>query len=139
VGGIKGHSKSRGLEFFYGKKMKIINWEQDFCTPQNISAVQRVNFVSKRVSFIVLRGRWCNIIVLNVHAPNEEKNDDSKDSLYEEFEQVFGHFPKYHVKILLEDFNEKLGRDDILRPTIGNGNPHQDNNHNGVRIVNLCT
>jgi hypothetical protein len=74
-----------------------------------------------------------------VHAPNEEKNDDSKDSFYGEFEEVFGHFPKYHVKILLEDFNEKLGRDDILRPTIGNGSPHQDNNHNGVRIVNLCT
>ena len=37
---------------------------------------------------IVLRGRWCNIIVLNVHAPSEEKSDDSKDSLYEELEQV---------------------------------------------------
>jgi hypothetical protein len=29
---------------------------------------------------MVLRGRWCNIIVLNVHAPTEEKSDDSKDS-----------------------------------------------------------
>jgi hypothetical protein len=31
----------------------------------------------------VLRGRSCNI-VLNVHTPTEEKNDDSKDSFYEE-------------------------------------------------------
>jgi hypothetical protein len=48
-----------------------------------------------------------------VHAPseeNEEKSDDSKDSFYEEFEQVFYHFPKYHMKILLEDFNTKVGR-----------------------------
>jgi len=31
------------------------------------------------MSYIVLRGRWCNIIVLNVHAPpSEEKSDDSK-------------------------------------------------------------
>ena len=32
------------------------------------------------MSSIVLRGRWCNIIVLNVHAPSDEKSDSSKDS-----------------------------------------------------------
>jgi len=40
------------------------------------------------VSYIVVRGRWCNNIVVNVHAPSEEKSDDSKDSLYELLEQV---------------------------------------------------
>jgi hypothetical protein len=44
------------------------------------SAVKRVEFVSNRVSYVFLRGRWCNIVVLNEHAPSEEKNDDSKDS-----------------------------------------------------------
>ena len=58
-----------------------------------------------RVSYIVPRGRWFNIIVLNVHAPSEEKSDESKDSFYEELEQVFDHFSKYHMKILLGDFN----------------------------------
>ena len=47
-----------------------------------------MEFVSYRVSYIVLRGRWCNIIVLNVLAPSEEKSDESKDSFYEELEQV---------------------------------------------------
>ena len=54
-----------------------------------MSAVQIVEFVSDRVSYMVMRGRWCNIIVLNLHAPSEEKSDDSKDSFYEELEQVF--------------------------------------------------
>ena len=57
-----------------------------------------------------MRGGWCNIIVLNVHAPSEEKSDESKDSFYEELEQVFDHLPKYHTKILLGDFNAKVGR-----------------------------
>ena len=61
------------------------------------------------MSFIVLRGSWCNIIVLNVHATSEEKSDEAKDSFYEELEQVFDNFPKYHMKILLGDFNEKWG------------------------------
>jgi len=54
-----------------------------------VSAVKTVDFVSNMVSYIALRGRWCNIIVLNVHAPSEVKSDGSKDSFYEELEQVF--------------------------------------------------
>jgi hypothetical protein len=59
-----------------------------------ISAVKRVQFVSDRMSYIILRGRWCHIIVLNVHAPTEDKTDDVKDGLYEELERMFHKFPK---------------------------------------------
>ena len=58
----------------------------------------------------MLGGRRRNIIVVNVHAPSEEKCDESKDSFYEELEQVFDHFPKYHMKMLLGDFNAKVGQ-----------------------------
>jgi hypothetical protein len=54
-----------------------------------VSAVKRVEFVSDRMSYMILRGRWCNIIVLNVHAPTENKIDNIKDRFYEELEQVF--------------------------------------------------
>ena len=74
-----------------------------------VSAVKRVEFVSNRVSYIVPRGRWCNVIVLNVHTPSEDKSDDSKDSLYEELEQGFDHFPRYHMKILLGILMRKWG------------------------------
>ena len=57
-----------------------------------VRAVKRVEYVSNRVSYVVLRGHWCNI-VLNVHAPSEEKSDDSKDSFYEELQQHFLAFP----------------------------------------------
>jgi len=46
---------------------------------------QRVEFVSDSLSYIILRGRWCNIIVLNLRAPREEESDGSKDSFYDEF------------------------------------------------------
>jgi hypothetical protein len=57
-----------------------------------VSAVKTVRFVSDRNSYVVLRGRRCNIIVLNVHASSEEKSDYSKDSFYDELRHVFGHF-----------------------------------------------
>ena len=74
-----------------------------------------------------------------MHAPSEEKNDDSKDGFYEELEQVFDNFPMYHIKIILGDFNAKVGRENISKPTIRNESLHQDNNDNGVRIVNFAT
>jgi hypothetical protein len=67
-----------------------------------------------------------------VHASTEEKSGDSKDNFYGELEQVFNHFPKYHMTVLLGVFNAKWGRKDIFKPTIGNENLHEDNNDNGV-------
>jgi len=101
--------------------------------------VKRVEFASDRLSYIGLRGRWCNIIVVNVHAPSEGKSDEAKDSFYEELEQVFNQFPKYHMNILLGDFNANVGRENIFKATIGQESLYQDSNDNGVRLVNFAT
>jgi hypothetical protein len=64
--------------------MKIISWGQVFFVHKRIiSAVRRVKFASDRMSYIILRGRWCNIIVVNVHAPCEDKSDNANDNFYE--------------------------------------------------------
>ena len=103
-----------------------------------VSAVKRVEFVSDRMSYIVLRYCWCDIIVLNVQVPSEERSDDSKGSFYAELEQAFDHFPKHHMKIILGDFNAKVARECIFRPTIGNESLHQDINDNGVKKIKIC-
>jgi hypothetical protein len=66
------------------------------------------------MSYITLNGRWCDIILLNVRAPNEDKDDDIRDSFYEELKAVFDQFPRYRMKILLGDFNANVGKEDIL-------------------------
>jgi hypothetical protein len=91
------------------------------------------------MSFITLRGRWFHTIVLNIHAPAEDKTDDVKESFYEELERIFDKFPKYHTKILLRDFNAKVGREDIFKPTIGNESLHEISNDTGIRVVNFAT
>ena len=58
---------------------------------------------------------------------------------YEELEQVFDHFSKYHMKILLGDFNAKVGRENTFKPPVGNESLQQDSKDNGVRIVNFAT
>jgi hypothetical protein len=84
------------------------------------------------MSYIILRGRWCHIIVLNVHAPTEDKIDDVKDSFYKALEHMFNKFPKYHMKILLGEFNARAGREDNFKPTIGNESLHKISKDNVI-------
>ena len=43
------------------------------------------------------------------------------------------------MKILLGDFNAKIGREKIFQPTIGTESVHPVSNDNGIRLVNFYT
>jgi hypothetical protein len=114
--------------------MEIVSYTQVCLVHQGIlSVVKRVEFISDRMSYIALRDRWYDIIVLNTQTRTEDRGGDSKDSFCEELEEVIDHFPQYNIKILLGDVNAKLGREDIFKPTIGN----EDSNR--VKAVNFAT
>jgi hypothetical protein len=77
------------------------------------------------MSYIILRGCWFHVIVLN--APTEDKIDYIKDSFYEELKHIFDKIPKYHINILLWDFSAKVGREGIFKSTVGNESLHEIN------------
>jgi exonuclease III len=102
------------------RRKRTMDWGTGFFVHKRIfSAVKRVEFVSDRMSYIILRCCWFHTIVLNVHAPTEDKIGDVKDSFYEEMERIFDKVTKSHKKILLGDLNAKVGRGDILNRQLG--------------------
>jgi hypothetical protein len=131
-----GTQRAEDNTFSYGAGNEDHQLETGFFAHKRIiSAVRRVEFVSDRMSYIILRDCWCNIIVLNVYASCENKNDDVKDSFCEELGHVFHQFPRYNMKILLGNFSAKVGREDIFKLIIGNEISHEISNDNGVVIV----
>jgi hypothetical protein len=66
--------------FFYGKGNENHEVGTGFFVHENHVSSQRVEFVSDRMSYIILRGRWCDIIVLHVHVPTEDNIHNIRDS-----------------------------------------------------------
>jgi hypothetical protein len=48
-----------------------------------IIAVRRAEILTGWTFCIIISSHWCNIILLTVHAPCEDKSDEAKDSFYE--------------------------------------------------------
>jgi hypothetical protein len=98
--------------FFYGKGNENYELCIGFILHKGIiSAIKRVGFRYDKMMYIILllSDHWCEIIVVNVHSPEKDRIDNVNHSFYEEFEGIFDRFPKYHMKILVGDFNTKVG------------------------------
>jgi hypothetical protein len=135
-----GTVRAEDYTFFYGQGNEDHQLRRGFLLCKKIvSAVRRVEFISDRLSYIILRGCRCNITVLNLHAPYEDKGVDVKDSLYEELVSILDQFPRHDTKIVLGDFNAEVDRENIFKPTNGNESLHEISNDSGVGIVNLAT
>jgi hypothetical protein len=52
---------------------------------------------------------------------------------------MFYKFSECHMQIMSRDFNHKIRREEILKPTIGNESLHEIGNDNGVRLIDFAT
>jgi len=79
-----------------------------------LQAVQNIEFVNERLSYVPIPTRWSNTILIKVHAPTDEADGNDTDTFYEELDRLFDRLPKYNTKIMLSDFNAKVGGEEKI-------------------------
>ncbi|XP_060665604.1 craniofacial development protein 2-like [Drosophila nasuta] len=95
--------------------------------------------VSERLATIRVKARFFNLSIICAHAPTEEKDDAVKDAFYARLEDTYDRCPNHDVKIILGDFNAKIGRERIFDRTVGQFSLHETTSNNGFRLIDFAT
>jgi len=53
-------------------------------------------------------------------------------------EQNINQIARLDIKIILGDFNAKVGKENIYRLTIGNESLHNETNNNGIKMIQFA-
>ena len=73
-----------------------------------------------------------------MHAPTEEKDEIQKDDLYEDLERVYMKAPKHDIKVVIGNFNGKVGKEPGLAPNVGKHSLHKETNNKGWRMIDFA-
>lgn len=58
------------------------------------------------------------MVLINAHAPTEDKDEEEKELFYATLEDTFN-LSKGDIRLVLDDFNAKIGREECYKSTIG--------------------
>jgi len=101
-----------------------------------IHMVKDFRDISPRISTLTLKTRDFRIVLIKAHAPTEEKDDEEKEEFYSTLEDTMD-TAVGDLKIVLGDFNAKLGKEAVYRAVIGTHSLHEVSNDNGMKLINF--
>ncbi|XP_022197016.2 craniofacial development protein 2-like [Nilaparvata lugens] len=87
--------------------------------------------VSDGICKLRIKCRLRNITIISVHAPTEEKSNDDKEEFYDILKKTVEKSPKYDMKLILGDFNAKVGQETFMADVAGKFSLHEETSDNG--------
>jgi hypothetical protein len=94
--------------------------------------------INERLCVIIIKGRFFNYLLINIHAPTNDSEEEAKDQFYEQLERAYAACPSHDVKLVMGDANAKVGRETEYQSTIGKHSLHESANENGLRLVDFA-
>ena len=94
--------------------------------------------ISDRICKLRVKGKFYNMTLINIYAPTEDKDDETKEQFYEELQRTQDRAPKHDVKIIIGDMNAKLGKEKVFSQVIGRHTLHSISNVNGEMVANYA-
>jgi hypothetical protein len=84
------------------------------------------------------KGKFHNITFINKYAATEDKEEDAKERLYEELQNVQDRVPKHDLTIIHSDMNAKLGKEKAFSQVVGCHTLHNTSKENGELVANYA-
>jgi endonuclease/exonuclease/phosphatase family metal-dependent hydrolase len=85
-----------------------------------------------------MKTKFHNMWIINAHGPTEEKVEYIKDDFYQTLEHISNALPQNDIKLIVGDFNAKIGKEEIYKGIIGRHSLHAISNDNGERVVDFA-
>ena len=85
-----------------------------------------------------LKTKWFSCTLINVHAPTNEKREEIKEEFYSLLEQNINQIATSDIKKILGDFNAKVGKENIYKPTISNESLYNEINNNSTKMIQFA-
>jgi hypothetical protein len=71
--------------------------------------------------------------------PTEEEDEEDKEKLYDDLEKIQEGIPKYDLKMIIGDFNAKVGTEECMREVAGRYTLRDTSNENGIMLGQFAT
>ncbi|XP_025425626.1 craniofacial development protein 2-like [Sipha flava] len=135
----KGTLDIQNITIFYSECNKHRQFCTGFAVHKNlVPPVREFKNINPKISVLTIEAQYFEITFVNGHAPTEEKTQEKKDEFYDHLEYTFNEIPRSRIRIVLGDFNAKLGEENIFRSTIGNNCLHDVTSENGLRRIDFA-
>jgi exonuclease III len=102
-------------------------------------AIMNYEMCNVRLCTLRIKGTFFYTSLISVHAPIEEKEEEKMDEFYDKLSEIYNNLPGHDVKMILGDFNAKIGREGLYQSITGKESLHKVCNDNGWRLVDFAT
>ena len=93
-------------------------WTVDFYAMHFTCNIKILQTVNERICYLRLKTKRFSCSLVNVHAPTNEKLEEIKEDFCNLLEHSINQIVNLDIKIILGNFNAKVGKENIYKPTI---------------------